>query len=160
ERDGERGTKREARRGAGRGREKEREKGILVVCWQDQVFRSCRSLEYGLNSSKDRVAAFIDNLTEQVTTPTQPAAAFLPDQSRPDEAAIAGVSDLGGETETRGDATRTSHCGGETLGVRTTDNPEDENPRWEFRLDADQLELFLSCFQLAKNKLQGRGFPV
>ncbi|KAK3772280.1 hypothetical protein RRG08_039097 [Elysia crispata] len=135
----------------------ERETGVLVVCWQDQVFRSSRAVEDGHNSSKDRVAAFIDNLTGQGAAPTQHLS--FPDEPQPIESAAIDPSDQGREFDSCMEHNRENN-GKAKLKSQASNSTEDDNPTWEFLLDVDQLELFLSTFQLAKNKLQGKGFPV
>ena len=115
---------------------------IYVVC-QD-----------GHSSSKDRVAAFIDNLSGQVAAPPQHLP--FPDQSEPAGSTVVDPSDdrCSQQPQHRQSGDK------ETWKTSTNSGSRDESPRWEFLMDADQLELFLSAFQLAKNRLKGKGFPV
>ncbi|GFR62926.1 vacuolar protein sorting-associated protein 13B [Elysia marginata] len=141
-----------------------KETGVLVVCWQDQVFRSCRSVEDGHNSSKDRVAAFIDNLTGQGMVAPAPQHLSLPhNELESVETAAVDPSEAGRDGNVFSqqqlalsqdtEFLKAQACGGSSSGT-------DERPRWVYLMDAHQLDLFLSVFNLAKNKLQGRGFPV
>ncbi|GFO46200.1 vacuolar protein sorting-associated protein 13b [Plakobranchus ocellatus] len=132
----------------------EQDSAVLVVCWQDQMFTTCQSMEDGRSSSKDRVAAFLDTQTEQVA----PHVTFTDLQSEPVEPPALDQSETPKECNTC--SQRQESHGKSTVAEKKPPSGADDNPQYEFVMDVDQRELFLASFRLAKNKLQGRGFPV
>ncbi|XP_035828543.1 vacuolar protein sorting-associated protein 13B [Aplysia californica] len=140
--------------------------GGVVLTWQDQFY--CSTVMENQNANKERVAAFIDstvNLTSQPLTGHDLPEPRESDQTIPEMRPEETVPVKNSSEETR----QRSNSQSERL-QRTNSQSESSRqesstqwaslPECEFHMDPHLEELFLTLFTLAKNKLQGRGFPV
>ncbi|XP_059174786.1 intermembrane lipid transfer protein VPS13B-like [Physella acuta] len=129
------------------------EEGRLILQWKDQIY-GASSLEQTRTSNKDRVAAFIDTqkVSEKPSTPpcleTEPT---LPANGQ-------SVSEVTSQSQ---QISRLSSSGS-LPDLKTSSVPSQMTsaPQYEFELDPHWQDLFVTLFQLTKNRLQGRGFPL
>lgn len=113
------------------------------------------NIQQSHNSNKDRIAAFIDT-QNAAGYPVQAVTSL--DQSVPKL-----HSDNQSESRfpTQGHSYSRQYDSSNQTEVRTThDDQSVLPPQYEFQMKPHMQDLFLTVFRLAKNKLQGKGFPV
>ncbi|KAH9494462.1 hypothetical protein Btru_020074 [Bulinus truncatus] len=125
--------------------------GRLVLQWTDQIYGSS-ALETH-TSNKDRVAAFID--TQKVSDQASDGLALTLDPPEPPTQF---------EDHSNQDAPGSNQYSANSPGVASTVVESKPNtamsPQYEFEMEPHWLDLFVTMFRLAKNRLQGKGFPI
>ncbi|XP_055871203.1 intermembrane lipid transfer protein VPS13B-like isoform X3 [Biomphalaria glabrata] len=126
--------------------------GRLVLQWVDQVYRSS-ALEQTRTSTKDRVAAFIDTqkISDLPTDGPHVTLEHLDLKTQSEEQDLTMPGHIVATVPSSSSLTDTKIPGL---------HPASISPQYEFELEPYWLDLFVTLFRLAKNRLQGKGFPV
>uniref|UniRef100_A0A2C9K5E4 Chorein N-terminal domain-containing protein n=1 Tax=Biomphalaria glabrata TaxID=6526 RepID=A0A2C9K5E4_BIOGL len=126
--------------------------GRLVLQWVDQIYRSS-ALEQTRTSTKDRVAAFIDTqkISDLPTDGPHVTLEHLDLKTQSEEQDLTMAGHIVATVPSSSILTDTKIPGL---------HPASVSPQYEFELEPYWLDLFVTLFRLAKNRLQGKGFPV